>query len=304
MVPLKKKDPDGSVMLQNKQGQFSFGTPSLDTILASRIFFIGESIHGIAEFSQFKKEFIKHINGQNWIVLFEADALGMKLSQLRGDTEEQFLDNFPRIMQTFQTRELIALAQKQGFPCLGIDVIPRRSDADFPQDWKADRSSFIHHFITARESDNWLSWRSAKMAQNIRDIACHNPSSQLLVFLHNMHIKRDGRSERSELRLMSAREHLDKDFAGQMYSIAQFARAGRACHNDLTAFDFEINDPQSIETLIDQQSSGWRLFKCEKLVQMKVAYHHAFERETIDIRRQYEYVVLYGRVTPPEFIKK
>ncbi|ELW2862225.1 erythromycin esterase family protein [Salmonella enterica] len=228
----------------------------------------------------------------------------MKLSQLRGDTEEQFLDNLPRIMQTFQTRELIALAQKQGFPCLGIDVIPRRSDADFPQDWKADRSSFVHHFITARESDNWLSWRSAKMAQNIRDIACHNPSSQLLVFLHNMHIKRDGRSERSELRLMSAREHLDKDFAGQMYSIAQFARAGRACHNDLTAFDFEINDPQSIETLIDQQSSGWRLFKCEKLVQMKVAYHHAFEREAIDIRRQYEYAVLYGRVTPPEFIKK
>lgn len=291
-------------MAQNKQERYTFCTPSLDTILASRIVFIGESIHGIAEFSQFKKEFIKHINGQNWIVLFEADALGMKLSQLRGDTEEQFLDNFPRIMQTFEIRELIALVQKQGFPCLGIDVIPRRIDADFPQDWKADRSSFIHHFITARESDNWLSWRSAKMAQNIRDIVCRNPSSQLLVFLHNMHIKRDGRSERSELRLMSAREHLDKDFAGQMYSIAQFARAGRACHNDLTAFDFEINDPQSIETLIDQQSSGWRLFKCEKLVQMKVAYHHAFEREGIDIRRQYEYAVLYGRVTPPEFIKK
>lgn len=289
---------------QNKQKRYTFCTPSLDTILASRIIFIGESIHGVAEFSQFKKELIKRINGQNWIVLFEADALGMKLSQLRGDTDEQFLENFPRVMQTLQTQELIALARKQGLPCLGIDVIPRRSDADFPQDWQADRSSFIHHFITARESDNWLSWRSAKMAQNIREIACDYSSSQLLVVLHNMHIKRDGRSERSALRLMSAREHLDKDFAGQMHSVAQFARAGRACHNDLSAFDFEINDPQSIEALIDPQSSGWRLFKCENLVQRKVAYHHAFERETIDIRRQYEYAVLYGRVASPEFIKK
>lgn len=97
MVPLKKKDPDGSVMLQNKQGQFSFGTPSLDTILANRIIFIGESIYGIAEFSQFKKELIKQINGRNWIVLFEADAPGMKLSQLRGDTEDNFLIIFPAL---------------------------------------------------------------------------------------------------------------------------------------------------------------------------------------------------------------
>lgn len=57
---------------QNKQERYTFCTPSLDTILASRIVFIGESIHGVAEFSQFKKELIKHINGRNWIVLFEA----------------------------------------------------------------------------------------------------------------------------------------------------------------------------------------------------------------------------------------
>lgn len=291
-------------MAQNKREPCTLCTPVLDTVLARRILFIGESIHGVAEFSQFKKEIIKKINGRNWIVLFEADAPGMKLSQLRRDTADQFLDNFPRIMRTEQTRGLISLAQEQGMPCLGIDIIPRRSDADFPQDWQTDRALFTRQFISVRKTGNGLSWRSAKMAENLREIARHYPSSQLLVFLHNMHIKRNGRTERPALRLMSVREHLNAAFAGQMHSIAQFARTGRACHNNLDAFDFEIHDPQAVETLIDPQRNGWLLIKCDGLVQMKVAYHHAFEREAIDIRQQYESAVLYGRVTPPEFIKK
>ena len=65
-----------------------------------KINFIGESIHGVSEFTKFKLDWIERNSSKKLIVIFEADRTGIANSFLKGETAEQILLNFPRIHQT------------------------------------------------------------------------------------------------------------------------------------------------------------------------------------------------------------
>ncbi len=104
------------------------------------------------------------------------------------------------------------------------------------------------------KSTDYFEQRDARMAGNLLSAAMDYPEHRTLAMLHNLHIKRQGSRENNGLRLRSVREHLEEILPTQSKSIAQPARGGNALHNDLTPFNFQIDDPLSLETHPDAVS--------------------------------------------------
>jgi len=171
---------------------------------------------------------------------------------------------------------------------------------DFPPNWQPQRRREVAEYLDMKSSTDYFEQRDAKMAGNLLSTAMNYPEHRMLVMLHNLHIKRRGSRENNGLRLRSVREYLEKILPAQSKSIAQLARGGTALHNDLTPFNFQIDDPLSLETHPDAVSHA--LFPASRIPPDRVAWHHAFERETVPVREQYEGCLVYGRVHLPGLV--
>lgn len=118
--------------------------------------------------------------------------------------------------------------------------------------------------------------------------------------LHNLHIKREGSRERAALKLKSVREYFEEVFPGQSHSVAQLARSGSALHNDLSPFRFHITDPHSAESLCGDAACA--LLTAAELPDNGTAWHHAFERETVTAKHQYEGCFIFNAVRSPVIV--
>ncbi|MCG8710742.1 erythromycin esterase family protein [Brenneria sp. 4F2] len=266
-----------------------------------RLTFIGESIHGVSEFTRCKQNFARRFCDKSWVWIFEADQLGMALSHANQEPAGARLMNFPAVMRTKEMRDLLGWGIDAGIPCLGADIIPRRPLASFPAEWAARRMRQAALFHQIRGRDGYAARRDRYMARQVRRIASHYADAPLLVMMHNMHIKRSGSREVSSLRLKSVREHLAGDFSAQMESIALFARQGCVCHNDLTPFTFAIDDPLSAEVFLTAAEPTLAVVACADMPSAHVAWHHAFERETRPVGEQYEWCAVFAQVAAPTF---
>ncbi len=266
----------------------------------SRFVFLGEAIHGVAEFTRFRLAVARRFFCENSILLFEADSTGMLLSHQRRETAYLRLKNFPLVMRTQEILQLLTWGIDRQIPCLGIDCIPRHDLTDFPPNWQPQRRHEVAEFIKMKSSTDYFEQRDARMAGNLLIAAMNYPKHRMLIMLHNLHIKRQGSRENNGLRLRSVREHLEEIMPEQSTAIAQLARGGRALHNDLTPFDFQIDDPLSLETHLD--GVNHILLPASRIPPDRVAWHHAFERETLPVREQYEGCLVYGRVHIPRLV--
>lgn len=266
-----------------------------------QIIFIGESIHGVSEFTLFKHQFIKTHVDQNWICFFEADYLGMRLSRSQGDCAEKILQNFPLGMRTRETFDLLTWLVEHGIPYHGIDNIPRRLLSDYPTDWMSIKSEQDLEYQKLKITNNLFEWREEEMAKNIiNTIDIYGKNNKALIMLHNMHIKNKGSHENSNLRLRSVKERIDARLLKKSISIAQVALRGTAINNDITPFHFCINDAQSVESLAMNTGNIYNIYSATDLPDESVAYHHAFERENISAKEQYEWIVVFRDVNPPK----
>lgn len=265
-----------------------------------RLLFVGECIHGVSEFTLFKQEIAESYFFENSILVFEADCAGMQLSNVEHDPTYLRLTNFPKVMRTKETLQLLSWAIDRQIPCLGIDCIPRRDLADFSRVLQPLRRRKIAQNNMMKGTDSYFVWRDSQMANNLLKILNDYPESRILVMLHNLHIKKMGSMENSDLSLLSVREIIEKALPGQSCSIAQFARGGQALHNDLTEFNFHIDDPLAIETYpFTSQSKSVLTFQIPK---DRVGWHHAFEQEKIPVCEQYEGCNVFTSVHPPSLI--
>ncbi len=266
----------------------------------ARLLFVGESIHGISEFTQFRLAIAKRYFNQQSILIFEADCRGMQLSHQRGDCARLRLSNFPKVMRTVENLELISWAINNQIPCLGIDCIPRRDLADFSSNTQSQRQREILENERMKGFEDYLAWRARQMAHNLLQIALEYPACRLLIMLHNLHIKRRGSEETKTLSLRSVRQIVEEYLPEKSTSLAQFARGGNGLHNDLTAFNFQINDPMSIESYHTKTNNI--VIPSSEIPSGRVGWHHAFERETIPVGKQYEACNLFIDVSPPNII--
>lgn len=265
-----------------------------------RFVFLGESIHGVAEFTRFRQAIAQCYFSENGALIFEADSSGMLLSHQRNEYAPCRLKNFPKVMRTREMLHLLTWAIDHHLPCLGIDCIPRRDLTDFPREWQSQRQRELMHYQQVINTPDYFRWRDARMAESLFTIARDYAHRRILVMLHNLHIKRCGHQEKGALRLKSVREYVEDLLPLQSRSVAQFARAGNAIHNDLNPFSFEIYDPLSLETY--PGIAGCSLFRESQIPDNRVAWHHAFERETLPAKKQYEGCVVFSYVHPPVLV--
>ncbi|WP_354692020.1 hypothetical protein [Phytobacter sp. RSE-02] len=265
----------------------------------TRFLFLGEAIHGVSEFTRLKMEIAGRFFRKLTVLIFEADSSGMLLSHQRSEDASSRLENFPLIMRTQEMRDMLTWAISRNIPCLGIDPIPRRPLTDFPQPWHSKRNQETADYLKAKSSQSFFEWRDFRMANQLINLTSYYPEHRMLIMLHNMHIKRFGSQETKELKLKSVREYFDDIFPQQSCSIAQLARSGTALHNDLTLFNFKINDPCSLENYSGAASC---IFLTESQIpDTCISWHHAFERETITPKKQYDGCVIFKEVHPPAF---
>ncbi|MFE4108838.1 hypothetical protein [Kosakonia sp. YIM B13611] len=265
-----------------------------------RFIFLGESIHGVAEYTQLRKNIAERYFKNSAVLIFEADSKGMLFSHQHNETAICRLKNFPRILRTQETLNLLAWAISRQIPCLGIDCIPRRAVTEFTPEWQPIQQQEIDEYFKARAGINFFAWRDIRMAENLINLTSTYPAHRMLIMLHNLHIKRRGSLEKAELQLKSVREYFEDAFPVQSHSIAQFAQRGSALHNDLTLFSFQITDPLSVELL--SGAAAYNLLTAEQISDVSTAWHHAFERETIPPQNQYEGCFIFKEVHPPIII--
>ncbi|CAI0843831.1 TraB/GumN family protein [Serratia quinivorans] len=265
-----------------------------------RFFFLGESIHGVSEYTRLRLEIAECYFYKQAILIFEADSNGMLLSHQNNEDAHSRLKNFPRILRTQETVNLLIWAMSRLIPCLGIDCIPRRVLTDFPVEWHLIRQRETDEYIKARLSPNFFEWRDNQMAKQLVNISSEHPEYRMLIMLHNLHIKRRGSQEYGELKLKSVREHLEETLPLQSHSIAQLARSGSALHNDLSSFSFHIHDPLSLEVYSD--ATVCTLLTESRIPDACIAWHHAFERETVPAKKQYEGCFIFKEVQSPVLV--
>ncbi|NDL63809.1 hypothetical protein [Acerihabitans arboris] len=270
--------------------------------MENKIIMIGESIHGVSEFTSFKCHYIKTLSAPGSILIFEADSLGMYISFLLGDTPRQQLENFPKVHQTREMLGLLSCAREKNIICLGADVIPRRHILTFPPGvcWRSERQAQADVYHAIKAQAGYFALRDKYMAKAIMLIRKKLPGRNILVLMHNLHIKKNGSAECPSLRLKSTAENL-RERRLDIHSIALMASSGTACHNTLERFSFDIHDENAIEDYHhDREAFAQIAYK--NIPAGLIAYHHAFEAETIPLQEQYDECVVFSHVHPPEFI--
>lgn len=261
-----------------------------------RVTFLGESVHGVAEFTIFKREWLAAHRDEPLAVVFEADHTGILRSMKTGESADEVMANFPKIHRTHEMRDLVALVMEAGIPFLGADVVVRNKEAEFSGDLAAmrERQRDRHREIYARE--DWAELRDAYMAEVMAQACTDHPERHVVGLFHNMHIKKAGSLEPDRLRLTSVAENLAKAHGIASRSIALFARRGDALDNDCSPFEFEILDDDAVETLANDDVLHMKdLCECGD----RTAFHHAFEKENLAVAQQYDECVIFPQATRP-----
>jgi len=264
--------------------------------VAKKVTFLGESIHGVAEFTDYKRRWLERLRAEALAVVFEADHAGMMRSRQSGEPAEAVLANFPKIHRTREMRDLLTLVIESGFPFFGADVVVRNKEARFSGDLAVMRDRQITRQGEIYEREDWAEQRDAYMAGVTAQVCADFPDHHVVGLFHNMHIKKAGSQEFHHLRLTSVAEHLAKSHGIASHSIALFARAGEALDNDLTPFAFKILDQEAVELLAnDDLLHVTDLAECGD----RMGFHHAFEKENLPVARQYDECVIFPRATRP-----
>jgi len=149
-----------------------------------RFIFLGESIHGVAEFTQLREEIAACYFDHAAVLIFEADSTGMLFSHQHNESALGRLKNFPKILRTQETVKLLAWAISRDIPCLGIDPIPRRPLTDFTQQWRSIRHRETDDYSRAKSAGTLFAWRDATMAEKLIALTSAYPRQRMLIMLH------------------------------------------------------------------------------------------------------------------------
>lgn len=265
-----------------------------------RVTFLGESVHGVAEFTIFKREWLAAHRDEPLAVVFEADHVGMLRSMKTDESADEVMANFPKIHRTHEMRDLVALVIEAGIPFSGADVVVRNKEAEFSGDLDMMRERQRDRHRDIYEREGWAEQRDAYMAEVMAQACTDHPDRHVVGLFHNMHIKKVGSLESGHLRLTSVAENLAKAHGIASRSIALFARGGDALDNDRSPFEFEILDDEAVELLArDEVLHVADLRECGD----RTAFHHAFEKESLPVAQQYDECVIFPRATRPAILE-
>ena len=266
------------------------------------VIFLGESIHGVAEFTLFKREWLARHESDELVIVFEADHIGILRSRQEEESPEEILLNFPRVHRTCEMLALLEFAVANKIPFYGADVVSRNQNENFALTFQSHRHNQKLEENRIYALSDPFPARDEYMCDVMWKVAQKHPKRTIIGFFHNLHIKKQGSLERDEFYLPSVAEQLFKKYGLPSYSIGLFARSGRALHNNLSEFTFSIADSDVVEALAD--STHVRALKQSALGE-RSAYHHAFEKENLPVRIQYDECIVFDRVTTPTlFISK
>lgn len=263
--------------------------------------FLGESIHGVSEFTRFKLDWIREADAP--VVVFEADRIGLQRSFEAGDSAEKVIENFPPIHRTNEMLELLECVVERGIPYFGADVIPYDKRGVFEGPLVETRARQLDEHQRIYALPDPFPVRDEYMAQAVADCLNLHPEGNLIGLFHNLHIKKQGSLENGELKLASVAEVLRERHGYESRSIGLFAEAGIALHNNGTPFDFRIADDEVIESLAVPGKEPRRIRDAAEMRNL-TAYHHAFEKENLPVRLQYDECVVFASVNPPSLLEK
>lgn len=134
-------------------------TKELSLFSEKRFIFLGESIHGVSEFTRLRLEIAKRYFHEQAVLVFEADSTGMLLSHIRNDDAVFRLNNFPKVLRCREMLDVLKWAISKRVPCFGIDCIPRLDITNFPADWLTRRQNEIRDYLEYRSADNFFELR-------------------------------------------------------------------------------------------------------------------------------------------------
>ncbi len=268
---------------------------------AQTITFLGESIHGVSEFTHFRLDWIRENDAP--VVVFEADRIGLQRSFEAGNSAEKVIENFPLIHQTREMLELLVRVVERGIPYFGADVIPRnrRGAYDGPLGEARQKQLDAHRRIFA--CADFAAPRDEYMAEAFAECVRAHPGRHVAGLFHNAHIKKQGSLELGELKLASVAEVLRDRHGYESRSIGLFARAGSALNNNGTPFDFRNEDYDVIESLAGYGTTPRRIYGPVEMQDL-TAYHHAFEKENLPVRLQYDECIVFSSVRAPTLLAK
>lgn len=230
------------------------------------------------------------------VIVFEADHIGMVRSGQQEESPEEILLNFPRVHRTCEMLSLLEFAVANEIPFYGADVVSRNQNENFALTLQSQRHNQKLEQNRIYALSDPFPARDEYMCDVMWKVAQKHPKRTIIGFFHNLHIKKQGSLERGEFYLPSVAEQLFKKYGLPSYSIGLFARSGRALHNDLSEFTFSIADSDVVEALAD--STHVKALKQPALGE-RSAYHHAFEKENLPVRIQYDECIVFDRVTTP-----
>lgn len=263
--------------------------------------FLGESIHGVSEFTRFKLDWIREL--KNPVVIFEADHIGLKRSWELKEPPGQVIASFPKIHQTREMLRLVEYLLKRGVPYFGADVVPRskRGTFDGPLGEARQKQLDAHRQIFA--CADFAGPRDEYMAEAFAECVRAHPGRHVVGLFHNAHIKKRGSLELGELKLASVAELLRERHGYESRSIGFFAKAGTALHNNGAVFDFRIDDEDVIESLAGSGTTPRKIYDPVEMQDL-TAYHHAFEKENLPVRLQYDECIVFSSVRAPTLLAK
>jgi erythromycin esterase-like protein len=263
--------------------------------------FLGESIHGVSEFTRFKLDWIRDADAP--VVIFEADHIGLRRAYENEESPIEAMENFPRIHRTREMLELLEYVVEQGIPYYGADVIPRNQHGNFEGvlGEARERQLDAHRKIFA--SADFAPPRDEYMAEVVAECIRAHADRPVVGLFHNAHIKKHGSLEVGELKLPSVAEVLRDRHGYESRGIGLFAKTGSTLHNNGTPFDFCIEDEDVIESLAGSGTEPRRIYDHTEM-QNFTAYHHAVEKENLPVRLQYDECIVFASVRTPSLLAK
>lgn len=263
--------------------------------------FLGESIHGVSEFTRLKLDWIREV--KNPVVIFEADHIGLKRSWGLKEPPGQVIANFPTIHRTEEMLELIEYLFERGIPYFGADVVPYNKQVAFDGPLREARARQLDEYRRIYALADPFPARDEYMAQTVAECLGLHRGANAVGLFHNLHIKKQGSLELGAFRLPSVAELLCDRHGYESRSIGLFAKAGTALHNNGNLFEFCIGDDDVIESLAVPGTEPRRIRNAAEM-RDRTAYHHAFEKENLPVRLQYDECVVFASANPPGLLEK
>ena len=264
------------------------------------IILLGEAVHGVKQFWDYKLEFIKknYSQGRAFAVGFEADELGIESLKHTNDIHEIILA-FPKIMRTKQVYSIIEFCLTNKISIFGFDNRIRVSREKINKDllYRAEIYTKIHNIHFGHKS--YFAIRDSLMAKSIADFYSH-AQKDLICLTHNLHIKKNGSEEKNEeIRLKSMREHLS-DMELSVRSVSIVAREANFLETNLIKNRFIITDPSAVEMCIDGQD---RLVIQPKDIEAnRCCYMFGCVKESQSAADSYDEVIVFDKVQEPNLL--